>query len=237
MVHLAGTQGFTMVRAASTSISVLVQGRLVNSTPRTRRQPSRLPVIVALFAPLMVIGALLPNIAPLGATARVRKPLRLTSARRPASFSSPLAIPPVLTGTNITLQSVEADIPLLSGTPTRMWTYNGVFPGPTIHQTSGQTTTLTLVNDLPAAGSLSLHHHGSHSTGESDGQPENYLVAPGASYTYVYTGTEDGANERGAMHWYHAHRMEMTGHNVWMGLAGMYIIDAPADPQTLPSGD
>jgi plastocyanin len=30
--------------------------------------------------------------------------------------------------------------------------------------------------------------------------------------------------------------MDVTGHNVWMGLAGMYIVDDPADPQTLPSG-
>ncbi len=204
-------------------------------TPPHRR-PSHLVVMVALFAPLMLVGALLPNIGQLSAVARNTKPLRLTSPKRPVSFTSPLAIPPVLTGTNITLQATEADIPIMSGTPTRMWTYNGMFPGPTIHQTSGQTTRLTLVNNLPAAGSLSLHHHGSHSTGESDGQPESYLVAPGASYTYVYTGTEDGANERGAMHWYHDHRMDMTGHNVWMGLAGMYIIDDPADPQTLPSG-
>lgn len=206
------------------------------STPLKRRRTSPLSVIVALFAPLVVAAILLPNIGQFQADASERKPLRLTSARRPASFTSPLAIPPVLSGTNITLQATEADIPILSGTPTRMWTYNGMFPAPTIHQTSGQTTTLTLVNNLPAAGSLSLHHHGSHSTGESDGQPDNYLVAPGASYTYVYTGTEDGANERGATHWYHDHRMDMTGHNVWMGLAGMYIIDDPDDPQTLPSG-
>ena len=54
--------------------------------------------------------------------------------------------------------------------------------------------------------------------------------------TYTYTGTEAGGNERGAMQWYHDHRMDVTGRNVWMGLAGMYIIDDPADPQTLPKG-
>ena len=41
-------------------------------------------------------------------------------------------------------------------------------------------------------------------------------------------------NERGAIQWYHDHRMDVTARNVWMGLAGMYIIDDPADPQTLP---
>ena len=30
--------------------------------------------------------------------------------------------------------------------------------------------------------------------------------------------------------------MGETGLNVWMGLTGLYIIDDPADPATLPSG-
>jgi spore coat protein A len=31
--------------------------------------------------------------------------------------------------------------------------------------------------------------------------------------------------------------MDVTGRNVWMGLAGMYIIDDPAEPKTLPKGE
>jgi len=38
------------------------------------------------------------------------------------------------------------------------------------------------------------------------------------------------------MQFYHDHRMDVTGRNVWMGLTGMYIVDDPADPSTLPSG-
>src|SRR5207253_9002016 len=30
--------------------------------------------------------------------------------------------------------------------------------------------------------------------------------------------------------------MDVTGRNVWMGLTGLYIVDDPADPPTLPSG-
>ena len=113
-----------------------------------------------------------------------------------------------------------------------------MFPGPTIRRPTGQTTTVTLVNDLPPeAGDLTLHNHGNHSTPENDGQPDDRLAANGGgSVTYTYTGTENGGNERGAMQWYHDHRMTVTGRNVWMGLAGMYIIDDPADPQTLPKG-
>jgi FtsP/CotA-like multicopper oxidase with cupredoxin domain len=160
-------------------------------------------------------------------------------ASHPAPFSRPLIIPKVLTGSNITLTAKLADVQVLPGAKTRMWTYNGTFPGPTIRRPTGQTTTVTLVNNLPAAaGELTLHNHGNHSTSESDGQPDAFLAAPGGgSVTYTYTGTEAGGNERGAFQWYHDHRMDVTGRNVWMGLAGMYIIDDPADPQTLPKGE
>ena len=161
-----------------------------------------------------------------------------TGATTPTAFTRPLIIPKVLTGANISLTAKLADVQILPGAKTRMWTYNGTFPGPTIRRPTGQTTTLTLVNDLPAAvGELTLHNHGNHSTPENDGQPDAFLAAPGGgSVTYTYTGTEAGGNERGATQWYHDHRMDVTGRNVWMGLAGMYIIDDPADPQTLPKG-
>jgi len=154
-------------------------------------------------------------------------------------FSRPLVIPRVLTGSNITLTATLADVQVLPGRKTRMWTYNGTFPGPTIRRPTGQTTTVTLVNNLPqVAGELTLHNHGNHSAAENDGQPDDFLAAPmGGSVTYTYTGTEAGANERGAFQWYHDHRMDVTGRNVWMGLAGMYIIDDPADPRTLPKGE
>ncbi len=160
-------------------------------------------------------------------------------ASHPSAFSRPLVIPRVLTGSNITLTAAATDVQIMPGAATRMWTYNGTFPGPTIRRPTGQTTTVTLVNKLPpAAGELTLHNHGNHSSTENDGQPDEYLAAPsGGSVKYTYTGTEAGGNERGAFQWYHDHRMDVTGRNVWMGLAGMYIIDDPADPQSLPKGE
>ena len=173
------------------------------------------------------------------ATAWARAPWRRSGAVIAPAFSRPLVIPRVLTGSTITLTAKLADVQILPGRKTRMWTYNGTFPGPTIRRPTGQTTTVTLVNNLPAAaGELTLHNHGNHSTAENDGQPDDFLAASsGGSVTYTYTGTEAGANERGALQWYHDHRMDVTGRNVWMGLAGMYIIDDPADPRTLPKGE
>jgi spore coat protein A, manganese oxidase len=120
-----------------------------------------------------------------------------------------------------------------------MWTYGGTYPGLTIRRPTGQSTSVTFTNNLDpiVAGGLTVHNHGNHSISESDGQvTADFLIAPGASRTYTYEGIEAGGNERGTMQFYHDHRMGETGLNVWMGLAGLYIIDDPADPATLPSG-
>ena len=84
-----------------------------------------------------------------------------------------------------------------------------------------------------------MHHHGNHSASADDGQVTgtNFLFEPGQSRTYTYEAIEDGQNERGAMQFYHDHRMGETGMTVWMGLTGLYILDDHADPTTLPSGE
>jgi len=83
---------------------------------------------------------------------------------------------------------------------------------------------------------MTVHNHGNHSSPVNDGRPDEYLIGTGGSRTYTYQHVEDGGNERGATQFYHDHRMDVTARNVWMGLAGLYIIDDPADPTTLPSG-
>jgi FtsP/CotA-like multicopper oxidase with cupredoxin domain len=120
-----------------------------------------------------------------------------------------------------------------------MWTYGGTYPGLTIRRPTGQTTRLTFANNLPDfAGGKTVHHHGNHSASADDGQVSGiaFLFDPSQSRTYTYEGTEGGQNERGALQWYHDHRMGETGMTVWMGLAGLYILDDPADPASLPSG-
>jgi spore coat protein A, manganese oxidase len=120
-----------------------------------------------------------------------------------------------------------------------MWTYGGTYPGLTLRRPTGQTTRVTFFNNLPSlAGGKTVHHHGSHSASADDGQVTgaSFLFEPGTARTYTYEGIENGENERGAMQWYHDHRMGETGMTVWQGLTGLFIIDDPADPDTLPSG-
>ncbi len=177
----------------------------------------------------------------------------------PKPFKARLPIPEVLRGQQIAIQMREAEVQILPGRPTRMWTYNGSFPGPTIRRPAASPgdppTEVTFAHNLPAsAGELSVHLHGGHNRSEHDGQPggltqsqpqalycdvsrgltagesgNDLLIAPGAQRAYAYDLTEAGAPERAAFQWYHDHRLERTAPNVWRGLAGMWIIDDEVD--------
>lgn len=115
---------------------------------------------------------------------------------------------------------------LLPGKKTRMWTFNGSFPGPTIRVPSGRPVEVTYANRLPvAANAMTIHNHGGHQPASEDGQPEEYLIPPGGQRTYRYPLTEEGRPERAAFQWYHDHRMDRTARNLWRGLAGMFILD------------
>jgi len=159
------------------------------------------------------------------------------TTRPSASFSHPLVFPPVNTNANASIGINEGCVQILNGPCTNMWTYGGTYPGLTIRRPTGQRTYVTFTNNLdPSAGEMTIHNHGNHSTADNDGQPDTLLVPTGGSRTYTYEGIEEGNNQRGKMQFYHDHRMDVTGRNVWMGLTGMYIVDDPADPSTLPSG-
>ncbi|HSI80184.1 MAG TPA: multicopper oxidase family protein [Solirubrobacterales bacterium] len=178
-------------------------------------------------------------------------------------FARELPIPPVLTGSEITVRMRAAEVRVLPGRRTRMWTYNGRFPGPTIRRPAGERTRVRFIHELPPnAGEMTVHLHGGHNSSADDGQPggltasqpralycdisgglsaaesgNELLIPPGGARTYTYDLVEDGAPERAAFQWYHDHRLERTARNVWRGLAGMWIIDDELDASLpLPRG-
>jgi spore coat protein A, manganese oxidase len=185
-------------------------------------------------------------------------------AESTAPFRTRLPIPPVLSDSRLTIPIREAEVQVLPGPKTRMWTYGGTFPGPTIRRPAGHRTEVTFCHELPAsAGELTVHLHGGHNRTQYDGQPggltysharsfycriprglspresgNDLLLEPGGRRTYVYDLIEDGVPERAAFQWYHDHRLDHTARNVWRGLAGMWIIDDELDAGLpLPRGD
>ena len=190
--------------------------------------------------------------------------LSLAAAAKRNRFHRRLRIPAQLTGSDIRIPIRRASLQLLPGRKTRMWTYGGTFPGPTIRRPAGEETRVTFTHGLGAgAGELSVHLHGGHQPADDDGQPggltalqqrsfycdispelaageagNDLLIAPGGTRTYTYPGTEDGGPERGSFQWFHDHRLDNTARNVWRGLAGMWITDEPdaEGPLNLPRG-
>ena len=187
-----------------------------------------------------------------------------STGRAPRPFNARLPIPKVLTGPDLTIRMREASVAILPGRRTRMWTYGGSFPGPTIRRPAGHVTRVTFKHELGRrAGELTVHLHGGHNRASEDGQPggltalqsralycdisrslpasksgNDLLIRPGGKRTYTYDLTEDGAPERASFQFYHDHRLENTARNVWRGLAGMWIVDDELDASLpLPSGD
>jgi len=181
-----------------------------------------------------------------------------------APFRSQLPIPRVLDEDQIRIPIREAEQQILPGRPTRLWTFGGTFPGPTIRRRAGQRTRVTFEHRLgEAAGELSIHLHGGHNRSQFDGQPggltkrqpisyfcqiprglsaresgNDLLLEPGGEKTYVYDLVEDGKPERASFQWYHDHRLDRTAPNVWKGLAGMWIVDDGFEEALpLPRGD
>jgi spore coat protein A len=121
---------------------------------------------------------------------------------------------------------------ILLGFDTTVWAYGGLFPGPTFETRRGQPVSLVLRNELAVP--IAHHLHGAHASPESDGYPTDLIVPAGfdghlhsdkravtSQITRVYQYPND---QRSAMLWYHDHRMDFTGPQVWRGLAGMYLI-------------
>ncbi len=149
-------------------------------------------------------------------------------------------------------QQLHRDLP-----PTTVWGYNGTFPGPTIETTSGLPITVNWINDLrDSMGNLRtehilpvdlcmhgpntegstartvVHRHGGHVAAEFDGYPEDTFL-PGEQDHYEYPNWQDPATL-----WYHDHALGITRPNVYMGLAGFYLVrDAFELALDLPTGE
>jgi spore coat protein A len=163
-----------------------------------------------------------------------RERSRLIDACTP--WTNPLPIPEVLTPKFSTphadfyeITMKEADVPILcDGVLTRIWGYNGQYPGPTIKTQPGRKVFVKQKNKLSTP--TSIHLHGGHTPPDSDGHP-NDMIMPGESKIYRYPNTQVGTTL-----WYHDHVDMDTHFNVYMGLAGFYIIeDDDVDlPEAIP---
>lgn len=148
-------------------------------------------------------------------------------------------------------QKLHRDLPM-----TTVWAYGSAFPGPLIEASVGQPVTVKWINDLRdgtgqlrtnhflpvdtclhgpdtegAAPRTVVHLHGGKVAQKDDGYPEETFL-PGQSRTNFY-----GNDQPPATIWFHDHALGITRLNVYMGLAGLYLVrDAFESSLGLPSG-
>jgi len=112
-----------------------------------------------------------------------------------------------------------------------LWGYDGQIPGPTFIARDGVPQLVRFVNDLPEDDPVgigepmtAIHRHGGFQAPEDDGYPLDTFCS-GQSRDYFYPNRPEGGLQQN-LHstlWYHDHAIDITGPNVYRGLAGFYL--------------
>ncbi|KAB7726462.1 multicopper oxidase domain-containing protein [Rudanella paleaurantiibacter] len=143
-------------------------------------------------------------------------------------FDTPLRFPETVNGTT-TLSARAATESMLKGKAGRVLGYREGVLGPTIRVSSGTDVSLRFQNNLTEK--TNIHWHGLLVPAAMDGHPTQ-MVAAGQSFTYSFR-----LNQAATMAWYHPHPHEKTAKQVHQGLAGLFIVETPAEKALgLPSG-
>ena len=134
--------------------------------------------------------------------------------------------------------------------PSTIYGFNGTFPGPMINAEYGKPALVRFVNKLGENEkgldrqdfgapdySFLTHLHNAHTAPESDGNPHYSMLhgpyeagyAPGEWCDNLYLNWPAGGDEaeKQSFFWFHDHRMDHTGANVYKGMVGLYPIYDP----------
>jgi FtsP/CotA-like multicopper oxidase with cupredoxin domain len=146
---------------------------------------------------------------------------------------------------DIALKATPAEVPILPGSPTGVWRFQGqvlegdpaslihlegTYLGPIIRAHKGQKVRIRFANDIP--GETIVHWHGLHVPEAMDGHP-SYVIPRGDTYIYEFE-----VRNRAGTYWYHPHPHGTTGPQVYGGLAGLFLVsDDEEKASGLPTGE
>ena len=129
---------------------------------------------------------------------------------------------------------------IIPGTMTEFWGYTGnsgvaIYPGPTIKVDRGQPVVVRFINELDVE--TSIHNHGGFTAGDSDGFPNDFIFPfEFKDYCYPNLAADNDDAEFASTQWYHDHAMDITGENVYMGLAAFYLLSDDLEKNLIASG-
>ncbi|GAA5023527.1 hypothetical protein GCM10023258_14930 [Terrabacter aeriphilus] len=141
--------------------------------------------------------------------------------------------------------------------PSTIHGFNGTFPGPMINAEYGRPALVRFVNNLgenpygldrqdfgAPDHSFLTHLHNAHTAPESDGNPhysklygpkfEGYAVGSWCDNLYLNWPAGNDDREKQSFFWFHDHRMDHTGANVYKGMVGLYPIYDPKEYAGIP---
>ena len=145
------------------------------------------------------------------------------------AFTTPLTLPDVMSA-NFSMTAKGNIAPLLNNQNASVLGYGSKVLGPTIKVDTGTTVGIPFQNQLLEE--TNIHWHGLLVPANMDGHPKN-LVNSGANFNYNLP-----IDQRAGTYWYHPHPHGKTAKQVFMGLAGFFIVnDAEEQALNLPSGD
>ena len=145
------------------------------------------------------------------------------------SFDRPLTIPAVSNG-SASLNAQLSVAELLKGRSSTTLSYANGLLGPTIKANTGETVNVSLQNSLSEE--TNIHWHGLVLPENMDGHPKD-VASPGGSLNYSLP-----IIQRAGTYWYHPHPHGLTAKQLFMGLAGMFIVNDPEEAAlNLPSGE
>ncbi len=190
-----------------------------------------------------------------GSTGRVLR----SAGPAPRPFQVPLPVPPVLrpvrsdaTTDYYEITETVGSAQIVPGRSTSIWGYNGIFPGPTLVTRRGRAAAVLHRNRLPVP--VVVHLHGGVTPPGDDGYPTDFILPEDGSGAGAHAGHGGHAmpgqvtqgsrtyryplDQPAATLWYHDHRMDFTGPQVYKGLAGFHLHhDAVEQALPLPSGE
>ena len=162
------------------------------------------------------------------AAAQDPPPLTAMEVPQPDGWDDDLTLPtpedlnPAPNILEFNLEARLAEIEIRPGVTTRLWTYNGMLPGPHIRAKVGDTLIVHFKNSLPEE--TTIHWHGLRVPNNMDGAPgmTQAPVPSGGEFRYEFVVRDAGT------YWYHPHVNSAA--QVGWGLYGPIVVEDPGDP-------
>ena len=143
----------------------------------------------------------------------------------PAPFSNPLPIPRLIDAAAsrhaVNLEARSGRHAFVEGKPARTYGYSAPILGPVVRLRRGDEVEMVVENLLET--STTVHWHGLLVPGHNDGGPQQ-LIHPGERWRPVLR-----IDQPAATLWFHPHPHGDTARQIYMGLAGMIIVDDGSD--------